>query len=120
MATKTSQVGAELGLLVVGGLRVKSLRVIKGGFRGGTIGLVVGFLMGLLLFELAMRGQEDEQIYDGVLRIRYNQGQIKMNWFFFFGALAVGILLGPGFLTGALLPQPVWGAAWELSLLTRE
>ena len=116
VATKTSQLGAGLGLVVVGplvgGLRGKSFQgALQGGLRGGRIGLVVGFLTGPLLVELAMRGKEEEQIYDRALRIRYNQGQMRTDRFFFSGALgglalgglALGGLLGPGLLGGAVL-----------------
>jgi len=111
VATKFVQLGSLVGLTLVGPLvgawRGRSLAAAgSGGLRGARIGGVGGIVIAPIMTEMAVKGQENERIFDRAYRIRYNRGQMRTDRFFFTGALgglAVGGLVGPGLLTGALL-----------------
>ena len=111
VTTKFIQLGGMAGLVVVGPL--------LGAYRGRTLlaagagavqaarrGALGGVVVGPVMTEVAMRGQEDEAIYSRAHRIRYNQEQMRTDRLFLscgLGGLALGRVVGQGALTGAVL-----------------
>ena len=53
-----------------------------------------------VMLELAIRGQEEERVYDRSFRLRHNSGQLRADRYSALGGVAGGLLTGP---TGALL-----------------